>query len=66
MKLGIFCLIEAHFGVRSDATNSKIAEKQVKNWNFWPDRLPPQQVFFKDKCMFLANITYFCSKSILL
>jgi hypothetical protein len=47
MKLVIFSLIEAHFGVRSIATDSKIAEKQAENNNFWPGSLPPQQVFIR-------------------
>ena len=44
MKLVIFDLIEAHFRVRSIATDSKIAEKQVKNNNFWPGCLSSQQL----------------------
>jgi hypothetical protein len=41
MKLEVFCLIEGRFGVRSIATDPKIAEKQAKEINFWPDGLPP-------------------------
>ena len=47
MKLEIFGLIEAHFGVRSSATDEKIAEKQHEKINFWPDGLPPQQICYK-------------------
>jgi hypothetical protein len=46
MKLVIFSLIEAHFGVRSVAKDSKIAEKQAKNNNFWSGSLPSQQVSY--------------------
>jgi hypothetical protein len=44
MKLEIFCLLFGYFWLRSDATNPKIAEKQAKKINFWPDGLPPQQL----------------------
>jgi hypothetical protein len=47
MKLEIFWLIEAHFWLRSIATEPKIAEKQAKKINFWPDGLPPQQLYYK-------------------
>ena len=36
---GIFGLIEAHFRVRSSATDEKIAEKQAKKTRFWPSNL---------------------------
>jgi len=44
MKLEIFGLVEAHFFIRSSATNEKIAEKQAKKINFWPGSLLPQQL----------------------
>jgi hypothetical protein len=38
-KRGFFGLIEAHFRVRSSATDEKIAEKQAKKTRFWPSNL---------------------------
>ncbi len=54
MKLEIFGLIEAHFRVRSSATDEKIAEKQHEKINFWSDGLLPQQVYLRQECASFA------------